>query len=190
MAQTIKVDEETGERSYRTFARVKVLDIREQLLQEVSDDDAQAEGHQDRGAFFRWWRETYEGVEAPASDAPPFDKVPIWVVHFELDQSHEVRLLHQKSQRGYTRNPHEALAGEPEAVDAGTLAAYASDNRGRHNLFKRGDFDASLAEMTSLEEQLAFLRRQAREKGVGVSADERAIERRLKVMAEKIRRAA
>lgn len=189
VAQTVKI--EGDKRSYRTFAQIKVVRRPfEQLLHEVTEDEAQAEGFPDRGAFFKWWRETHERVEAPASEAEPVARIPIWVVTFELDKSHQPRLLHKKPHRGYTTNPHEALRDEPEAVDELTLKVFAQDNRGRHKAFTEGTLSESLAEQKSLEGGLRFLREQARTRGVNISSAERVIERQLKAIQQKIEKAA
>lgn len=189
VAQTLKFDKE-GKRSHRDFAQIKVLGVREQLLREVTDEEAQAEGFPNRGAFFRWWRETHERVEAPASEDEPITRIPIWVVTFELDRSHHPRLLHKKPHRGYTSNPHEALRDEPEAVDEVTLKAFARENRGRHKAFTQGTISETLAEQKSLEEKLRFLREQARTRGVNISSAERVIKRQLDEIARKIEKAA
>jgi hypothetical protein len=43
------------------------------------------------------------------------------------------RLLHKRSEHGYTDQPHAALPGEPEAIPAELQRAYSAEARQRHD---------------------------------------------------------
>lgn len=114
-----------------TDVRIVVHAVERSLLHMVTDEDAQAQGFESAFDLFDWWIERYgEGCGHRVGRFPEFHvEVPIWVVRFELDSSHRTRLLAARSQFGYTGDPREALAEEPEAIDRVTLEHYAAEAR-------------------------------------------------------------
>jgi hypothetical protein len=89
-------------RGMESVGRILITDVREELLHELTQPDAIREGFRTTEEFFDYWRELYR-------EGPVGLKVPVWVISFDLDRSHQPRLLHRQSERGYTINRHDAL---------------------------------------------------------------------------------
>jgi hypothetical protein len=109
---------------------VEVASVARATVNDVDDNLAQAAGFEDAGRFFAWWRTQHHGVENPAMGPLLVDE-PVWVVWFKV-AGDPPRLLHRNSQRGYTRNPHQALEGEPEAVPELAQQAITDEAHMRH----------------------------------------------------------
>jgi hypothetical protein len=97
--------------------------------------------------------------------------------------SDEPRLLHMRSQYGYTQRPSEAMIGEPEAVSADTQrrltrdAARAQDERDRE-LFREAAEHvdvllARLEERAGMRSQIRAVRRQLEELGRKLNVSQR-----------------
>lgn len=92
--------------------------------------------------------------------------------------AHEPRLLHMRSQRGYTSDPAEAMHDEPEAVDD---VALAGARRAAHYT-EQERFEQLLAdrERLPLAERLELARADAERRGVN-------IDRQLHVIAQRVK---
>lgn len=109
--------------------RFLVLGSSEQMLHEITDDEAVRSGHANAEEFWDWWLETFKqgwGHRTHTSDKPAVVHT-IQVYTVELDRSHRIRLLHKDSSHGYTENPYMAAVDEPEAVESRYLAKFAED---------------------------------------------------------------
>lgn len=60
------------------FCRVRITDVRRELLFSISPEDALAEGYQDRQAFL----DDFRKINDRHVTGPVFNP-PVWVVHFE-----------------------------------------------------------------------------------------------------------
>lgn len=94
---------------------IRIVDVDNLHLGEITDEDAKAAGWTHRSLFIQWWRQEH-------GTGPLHPDARCWAVTFEVDQEHVPRLLHRDSQHGYTHDTRLALDEEPEAVDAETQA--------------------------------------------------------------------
>lgn len=176
----VRTQDRHGRSKVKTICRVHVLDVKTGDLRDVTDDEIRDEGHVSRGEYFRWWRETIERVEPPASDAEPFAPVGVWVVRFQVDQRRFLaarpgttdQMPESAAAHGYTSNPGAGLVGEGEIVyDTRGLGwneklelerkqAWARERVVIAQSIERLEADASLrAEVRVLKRQLAAIDR-------------------------------
>lgn len=161
-------------RGRSAIGRLRVTAVRQEALGELTFKDALAEGFKTRDDFWAYWCDLH-GVQAPNLDQL------VWVIGFEVDRAHRARLLHRNSERGYTDQPHEALEGEPEAVDPATLKREWSEGAERRH-------DKARAEAKGeLEDRLASARKRARAAGVDTRSQEAAIERRIEGLERRLK---
>lgn len=98
------------------------------------------------------------------------------------------RLLHRRSEKGYTTEPHEALQGEHEAVDAQTLEQYAQENWERFNEMRSEERQRE--EARSLAAKLREAEARARKQGIDVRDELSHIHATIKRVNDKLRKAA
>ncbi|MGE4177985.1 MAG: ASCH domain-containing protein [Thermoleophilia bacterium] len=65
-------------RTARSVGRIMVTDVRREYVQDITEDDARAEGFADRAAFLDRWRDLY-GWRGMA--------LAVWVITFRLERS-------------------------------------------------------------------------------------------------------
>jgi hypothetical protein len=99
--------------------RVKVTALEHGMLDQVNEEDARAEGFDDLAGFFAHFRERW--------GTGPLIPVEVEIVHYELDLEAPPRLLARHSERGYVKNPREALEEEGEAIDEATQDSYSAE---------------------------------------------------------------
>jgi hypothetical protein len=118
----------------------------------------------------------------------------VWVIHFELDRSHESRLLaalpagEGDHDGDYVSSPSRAMGGEAdpgEAVDAKTTADYARE--GHQGWVAREASRQADRDRMALEERLRLVRVEARAQGVDVHRVERSILQRIRAMEMKVK---
>jgi hypothetical protein len=96
--------------------RVHIARTTDIALGELDDTHAHALGHRDRYALMAHWTDNVQ----------PWDpETRAWLITFRLDTTEPPRLLHRRSEKGYTTNRRDALPDEPEAIPANTLDLYA-----------------------------------------------------------------
>lgn len=151
--------------------RIKILEVRRELLHEITYPDAVAEGFRTRDEFFDYWRELYK--------TGPLIEVPVWAIRFCLDDD-APRLLAQRSEHGYTTEERLALAAErgaeAEAVPTQVLDRFARRNRER-------EAEGWIEKRAELERILAELPKEAQ-------AEVRVIRRRIEAIDRRLRSAA
>jgi hypothetical protein len=184
------------------LCRVVVVRTWHVALGELSPRDLHETGHASRLDLARWWmRDTAarwlerEGEEMPADLLlARFEKGPandvVWGVTFELDRSHEPRLLHEDPAQGYTHLPEQAATAEPEAVPAYVVEREVEPARARHAAARGLLEQQALDEVRSLEARLTRLRERARATGVDIRPDLRVIEQRIHRAEQRTARAA
>lgn len=117
-------------RGQTAIARLVVVDVDMQFLGDITGADARAEGFRNVADFARYWMRLYDRGFDP--DEHPDDDAAfglftdrhgdrhVWAISFDLDQSHQPRLLRARTridEDDYTSQPRNALPDEPEAVD-------------------------------------------------------------------------
>lgn len=184
----------------RTLCRIHITDVTRDLLGNVNDDDAQAEGFTTFDAYLNDWQARH------GLDDWPLEQ-PVWVLSFELYTPSTVRreaplYLHagiigghrddddlgdELADRGYTTNAARALVDAGEVIDAGrTTDAFASLQRWNRD---RAAAEREQAEM-SLAERVERSIASARAAGVDTQRYEAAILARLRALEQRTRRAA
>lgn len=132
-------------RGQAAVGRIVVVHVERQVLGEVRQEDAIAEGFRGRhpiAAFARKWLDLYDisyrdGLGSASDDEvlerwrSRYGAREVWVIRFIPDPTAETRLLAARSEMGYTRLPAQALTDEPEAVDLWTQAALTRAARER-----------------------------------------------------------
>lgn len=154
------------DRAAPSIGRLIVVSVARQQLSDVTLRDARAEGFSSRQEFLEFWRGLFP-TSAPTDE--------VWALIIAPDRD-PVRLLHRDSSRGYTTRRHEAMSDEPEAVDADTLARYATANHGRHTASRGGQ---------PLDRRLGVALRRADRAGVDVTREAAAIARRVGAIERK-----
>lgn len=168
----------------RVIARALVVDVNEQLLHEVTDEQALRSGFASAYELWEWWLETHHegwGHRRPMARPVP---VRVEVVLLKLDTSPELRLLARRSEYGYTDKPSLALPGEPEAPPERDVELFALDARDRDST-RQAEELAAWRELP-LDQRLRDALASARRRGIDCSRDLRLIEQRL----ERIKRRA
>lgn len=160
------------------IAQITIREVVEQGLGEISYADALAEGFRTVELFIDYWRGLYGTVDLEQR---------VWVISFALDRDPPPRLLHAKSQYGYTSDPHEALPDEPEAMEPD--ARWANGSAGLHAATRAHTDDRRLAPLTP-EQRYRELLEMARTRGIDIRSDVRVIQARLDAIERKVRRAA
>jgi hypothetical protein len=160
-----------------TLGHMHVMGIREQLLHDVTDQEAQLEGHVDRMAFFDGFLDYFgEGWGHRAGEVDR--EVRIWVLTVEPTESPRWLAIGTRSpsdKRGYSHSKAGALEDEQEAVDPIWLEKFSEEAAA-------GDADRQAKrraawERLSLSERMAIVER-ARGR-VDVSRRLRRIDREL-----------
>jgi hypothetical protein len=149
-----------------------------QALVDASDEDIAAEGFGDREEFFDYYEATYgQYVET------------VWVIGFQWT-SDVTRFLAEQAghvhPEQYVYSLGGALRGERDAVDPQTLSDYARQNRDKDRVRKLERRARRLDDKRSIDERLAEYRRM----GLSTRDTERLIQRKLKELEDKARRAA
>lgn len=157
--------------------RARVVAVRRVTLDELTEEDARAQGYEDLETLYGLWRDKYRDG--------PLTRPPVWVVELRVDVEERARFLRPRS--GYTNDPREAIPDEPEALSAADLERYSQEAVGRLN----GRWRAVDRERRRLElhDRYAVLREEARMRGVNISQHERVIARRLDAIEDQLRAA-
>lgn len=176
-------------RGQKEVARLRVLEVRRELLHDLPPLDALAEGFKSRDEFFAYWRGLHK--------TGPLMQIPVWVIVFELVDDEEMRLLKDSPFGGYTSEPeHALLAGEghtdvelgaepePEGVDEATLAGFARES-GQDRVARHARFEQRVKER-ALEDRLAEARALAKEQGTDISRLEARIASGIEAMERKV----
>lgn len=134
-------------RGKEAIARLKVLDIREERVGQITHQDAKAEGFRNTAAFKAYWVELYDArwladyMEVHSLDAlsepfllERFDKRHahklVTVITFELANDTPRFLAHPTASSGdYTEQRHRAI-DDLEVIDEQTQARYSKDALG------------------------------------------------------------
>lgn len=199
-----------------TNCRIHLVDIRRELLGDITFTDARLEGHRaaDAVAAFKaawvqardaaWLQRQELGLDAEVL-VGRFDArhagLLVWALTFEVDTSHRPRLLvpeagtlnvnRHHEELGYTETVSDAMRDEPEAVDEATTTLLVKRGREQHADIRGAVDEALLAQLgadkATLEERLTGLRTLAQERGVNIRSDLRALERRLDAIERRIR---
>lgn len=163
---------------------LRIGSSRREAMIDISDADLAAEGFaDDREGFLEWMGAQYgEHVES------------VWVIEFEREldvpwmPARQHGYLHPEQ---YTLSASEAIDRDlGESVDSVTLASFAEHNRTKDTLRRLEATAAELSDTTSLEEQLAAVRRLARQRGISIRSTERLIQRKIDEIKAQLRKAA
>jgi uncharacterized protein YqfB (UPF0267 family) len=188
-------------RGQSATCRIHVTSVRKELVGEIAFADARAEGFATTEDFKAYWIAIHERTwlehenamlnEAENDDGVVLDRDvwimrrsldlfdrkhahrPVWVISFHLDVAPVGRLLALRSQEGYTSNPHRALPGEPEAVDADTQAwvtGNAHQTTAQWQALEAGRRERDRA-LLSREDQIVRLQRAARLRSIDASRE-------------------
>lgn len=102
----------------------------------------------------------------------------------------EPRLLHRRSERGYTSQPALAMPHSEEAVPKDWQEAFSKEANDRDSIRRAGNLQERLkAEREQLDARLQSLNSLATTNGVDVRSDVRVIERRLDAIDAKLKKA-
>lgn len=177
-----RTEGEPRRRLSRTVCDAIVVGCWAQALEDMTEDDARAEGFRTLAAFLDHWQA--EHGEPPARTAEM-----CWVLRLQVVPSEDVpRLLTPSgmpahSELGYTQSPSKAMRDEPEAVDEATQTRFSADAESMSRILR--------AER-QLEERARTLGRRLREQtlhkgrsGVNVSPELDEIEAALKRLEDK-----
>lgn len=165
-------------RGKKATCRMRVLETRLEEAGAITDGDARLEGFDDRDGFLEYWRDLY-GEEAP------LDRL-VWVIRFEVDRDRPLRYMAKQagkvSPAQYVADPSQAIDDVP-APDDDDLEGFRRDA-------ERAEAARRQKRLAGLHEQLRAAWERAARAGVDVSLQERAIERQIRVIERKARRAA
>ena len=121
------------QRRLTASSRATIVRVHRVLLGELTQGDAVACGYRGLAQLRVHWIRTHERDQAwdegfrngllCDEDAEMrwethWSHIAIWATTIEHDPSHRPRLLHRRSELGYTAVPHQALPDEPEAMTA------------------------------------------------------------------------
>lgn len=170
--------------------RIRVTAVREQLLHELTEEEARLEGFNSRADFMAAWWDKYRGGCGPGPPTMPWIEVPVWVVEIEPDREHRPRLMSSSliaGKRGpYTNNPREALDTEAgEAIDPETQKRFTEDARAKEQ--RERERRRAENELRRLSERLADLE-DAAAQGKDVARDLGRIRQGIEVAEKKLRR--
>jgi hypothetical protein len=145
--------------------RVRILDVRTELLGDITDEAARMEGEYGNfGAFIDDWTARYGEWD---------DDRPVWVLEFRPYSIARPRMLHRDSSRLYTSNPAMGMAGEPEAVDEQWQEAVTAQAKERALwAAKRSEADRALL---STEERVRLAQDIAKRRRVGLRDELRTL---------------
>lgn len=167
--------------------RFLVLSHSEQLLHEVTDDEAVRSGHSNAQEFWDWWLETFKqgwGHRTHTRESPAVvHSIDVYTV--ELDRSHRIRLLHKDSSHGYTENPYLGVNEEPEAVEPEYLTKFAKEAERQVEQQRELKLEAQRAR--PLAQRVAELE-EAQRKGVDVSRQLAAVRSRVEAAESALRK--
>lgn len=119
------------QRRLTTVTRARILRIHPVRLGDLTQSDAVACGYRGLAQLRIHWIRTHERDKRwdegfRTSRLTDDDATDRWVTHWahrtvwatllEHDPTHRPRLLHRRSELGYTGSPHQAMRHEPEAV--------------------------------------------------------------------------
>jgi hypothetical protein len=93
-----------------SVTRIRITDIRQELLGDITPRDAQAEGFKNTDRFFTFWEQIYEKVDR---------KQAVWVLTFE--HIAEEREIYLGRKGGYTEAPGLSIDPEAPAVPPATV---------------------------------------------------------------------
>ena len=125
-------------RGKQQIGRIILTHVERQDVTAVTVAEAVEEGFAGVAGFARKWIDLYDPPYRSALEEASDDEVldrfharfagqEVWVLSFVVDPSAAARLLHRHSERGYTSSPRDAVAEEPEAVDAATQDRFTRD---------------------------------------------------------------
>lgn len=96
---------------------------------------------------------------------------------YEFEIAADALYLHQRPHRGYTRNPANAVPGEPQVIDRSLLDQYSTDARERYETAHAEEIAKQQAR--SLGNQLREARARAALRGVDVTPEVTEIQRQI-----------
>lgn len=155
---------------------VEIVEVERQPLHWADDDEAEAWGHETREDYIEDWQARHG---RNISDT--------YLVRFRYAVDMPILLAKHGD---YTHSDYDAVAEEPEAVDTAMLANFAEHNRAKDTLRKLGETAERLDDTASLEQQLADVRKLARERNISIKSTERLIQRKIDEIKRKLRDAA
>jgi hypothetical protein len=180
--------------------RIEILSAEEQLLGDITFEDARAEGFRSREEFFAHWAEERGRVQPgeldeldPAERAEVLKRIadePVSVWKITFKPTEDVRFLHRDSSHGYTHNPHQAMAfgeeagrvePEPEPVDEETQHRIT---RAAHEKAADEQREAWLEQRERIAGSIDHLKKLGM--GKSVVSELRVIERRLAAVDRKL----
>ena len=169
-------------REVETFERLRIAAVAEALLADVTEADAQREGHKDRDRFIAWWRAKGWSAGGEGLIAKPVE-VGIWVIFFEVEQFQPEEYLAdvRRGKGDYTTGT--GIDGAPVVRAEQLDPRWASDARSRH----RRDSEQVTRQLAA---RLRRARAQAQRNGVDDSAEVEAIELHVRALEEKVDSAA
>jgi hypothetical protein len=155
---------------------VEVQSVNRQPLHWADDDEAESWGFETREEYIEDWIADHGRNVADT-----------YVVQFR----YAVDMPNLLARHGnYTHTTFDAVADEPEAVDRSLLLDFAAHNRAKDTLRKLGATAERLDDQASLEQQLADVRKLAKERNININATERLIQRKIDEIKRKLRDAA
>ena len=154
-------------RGREAIGRLRVTDVRSELLGVMSQRDAIREGFRTRADFADYWmRLHYPSYMRRHPDGPADEVLElwqdrygdrlVWVIEFTVDTTQHPRMLRGRmgSISDYTENAHQAASGEPEAVSAVEQAAITKAAQARDQVLRA---DSTVQERQVIEQAISRL---------------------------------
>lgn len=192
--------------------RITLTTVRHEPIGEITFADARAEGFKTTDDFKVAWVRIHDGgwvrkqettkladgtaLSHPLEDTDMVERFNarhastlVWVYEFEVDTSHRVRLLGDRNARAdYVENPVRALDDAGEAIEEERQQRYADEGT-QATVARIGEKERA-RDLLKLEDRLAVVRSEAKEKGVDIGPQERAILQRIRGIEKTVRKAA
>jgi len=180
-----RTDEETDDDLHR--CNIVVVGYERQHLGRITFTEARAEGWRTTAEFKAGWVKQHDRQwDAKHTNDPDltqyverFDQrwahTPVWAITFEVDRSAQARLMHKRSEYGYTDNPANAVDSEPEAVDRATQVRLTKEARVRD----KERTNAELEEIKALPLAARLARLEELKARTDISNELRVIEQRI-----------
>jgi hypothetical protein len=178
--------------------RIEILDVRQELVGQITFDDARAEGFRTTAEFSAaWvrihdkaWVAAWNGTEDEHDLTVRFTErhaqKPVWVITFKLDHAHVPRLLAARPAPDYVTDPRLALPGEPEALSDEDWKRHVEAHRDR-NAAEWQTVEEHQRELDrrlmSQDERIARMRREANMRGVDITRELWLLNKRLPTLA-------
>lgn len=178
----------------RTLFNIEILDRFRADAREITDAEAVQEGHADRGAFFAWYRETYEGVEPPASTEPLGHPAPVMVLRIQPDDRKWPTDRHQTTNQDEASDAARGHVHHPTTVDHlqevpdDWLRERIKESRNVESILKAEEEDRR--EARRLTARIRDLKARARRDDVDTTPQIRQIEKALDELEQAIKRRA